>query len=105
MSFNGTEGSAISETMAGAWTKNYRDQPNSSLLSHFFGRDILLQILAQEGCMGIRFYYALDDAGGKQLIAAGVSVEENDQLGDTFKVADDSKGGPPHSGANNILNS
>jgi hypothetical protein len=105
MPFNGTEGTAINQNTAGDWTKNYREQQGSTVLSHFFGREILQDILEQPGCMGIRFYYAIDGNGNKQLVAAGANAEENDQLGDTFKVADDSKSGPPASGAANILNS
>jgi hypothetical protein len=105
MPFNGTEGAAINQQTAAEWTKNYRDQPGSATLSHFFGRDILQKILDQNDCMGIRFYYALDAEGAKQLIAVGATAQENDQLGDSFKVADDSKVGPPYSGAANILNS
>jgi hypothetical protein len=105
MAFNGTEGGAIDQNTAGKWTRNYREQSQSSTLGHFFGKDILRTLLDQDGSMGIRFYYALDGAGNKQLVAAAVTADENDMVGDAFKVADEASPSPPYSGMPNILNS
>jgi hypothetical protein len=54
----GKEGSPIKLDIAANWTKNYRDRHPGETISQFFGREILEQILAQEKCLGIRFYYA-----------------------------------------------
>jgi hypothetical protein len=81
MSFNGTEGAPIALTTAAQWTANYRSAPTSGpIKAHFFGRDILEKILQQEGCMGIRMYYATDDAGVQQLILVGADASEKDQV-------------------------
>jgi hypothetical protein len=78
MSFNGTEASELDLETAAAWTENYRDSNSSGTKAHFFGRDIIEEILAQTGCMGIRIYYALDDKGAQQLIIVGANASEND---------------------------
>ncbi|HAL82080.1 MAG TPA: hypothetical protein DCO83_07475 [Mucilaginibacter sp.] len=54
----GKEGGEFDLDLAASWTKNYRDKHPGETVSHFFGKDILQKILAQEGCQGIRFYYA-----------------------------------------------
>jgi hypothetical protein len=80
MAFNGTEGGPISLSLASDWTKNYRDSiSNGEVKAHFFGKDIITDILNQDHCMGIRMYYALDDNGHKQLILVGVDGDEKDQ--------------------------
>jgi hypothetical protein len=56
----GQEGGEFDLDMAASWTKNYRDKHPGETLSQFFGKDILQAILAQENCLGIRFYYAFD---------------------------------------------
>ena len=61
--FDGSEGDPISLETVQLWTKNYRDGNPNQTLAHFFGRDIINQILAEEGCVGIRLYYAIDDKG------------------------------------------
>ena len=104
MPFDGSEGSAIELDVAAQWTKNYRDQNPDQTLGHFFGRDILEQILGQAGCQGIRLYYALDQQGTRQLLAVGADSAEDDQLDDACIVADNSKGSPPNMGVLNPLN-
>lgn len=85
MSFNGTEGAPIELTKAAEWTANYRNSPNAGTIkAHFFGRDILETILAQTDCMGIRIYYALDDAGVQQLVLVGADANEKDQVNGTI---------------------
>lgn len=77
MAFNGSEGEQINLQTAAAWTANYR-QTGAVIRAHFFGRDILEDILEQDGCMGIRIYYALDDNGTRQLILVGANADEGD---------------------------
>jgi hypothetical protein len=105
MAFNGQEGSPIDSGVAGTWTAAYRTESPDSTLGHFFGRDILLQILGQSNNMGIRFYYGLDDSGNKQLLAVGADNEQNDQLTKGMIVGDDSCACPPWSSVANVLNS
>lgn len=85
MSFNGTEGAPIALTTAAQWTANYRNTaPAGAIKAHFFGRDILEKILSQDGCMGIRIYYAINDEGEQQLILVGADANENDQTDGTI---------------------
>jgi hypothetical protein len=77
----GSEGAAIEVKQAASWTKNYRDKSPGQPISQFFGKEILEKILSQEGCLGIRFYYALDNDGKKHLIITGAMSDGTDQIG------------------------
>jgi hypothetical protein len=98
MAFNGTEGAPIPLATAAEWTANYRNNHPNSTKAHFFGKDILQKILAQEDCVGIRMYYALNDAGEQQLVLVGANAHENDQT--TGIVADLSSPCPPRCDTN-----
>jgi hypothetical protein len=76
----GSEGAEWDLKIAAEWTKNYRDKFPGETISHFFGRELLQKILAQDGCMGLRFYHAIDDSGNKHLIIVGATSDGNDQL-------------------------
>lgn len=76
------------------WLKNYVSAPNfyhaTPVKGHFFGSDILQEIMALTGVVGIRFYHGLrpdKDAGGNTifepvLLAVGVDKNGNDVLVD-----------------------
>ncbi|MDB5267668.1 MAG: hypothetical protein JWP58_708 [Hymenobacter sp.] len=104
MSFNGSESRAIDPDKAREWTKSFREAHPGEIIAHFFGRDILTEILNQKDCQGIRFYYG-SDGGVPQLIAVGADSEENDQLSDNRIVADESCPCPSSCSQPNILNS
>lgn len=53
----GKEGGEFDLDIAAKWTQNYRHKHPGETVSHFFGKTILQQILAQDDCQGIRFYY------------------------------------------------
>ncbi|MCJ8164525.1 hypothetical protein MKJ04_06675 [Pontibacter sp. E15-1] len=96
LNYNGSEGESISLEEAASYTANYRNQQSQdtgTVRAHFFGREILQKILDQEGCVGIRMYYGLDDAGNKQLVLIGANADGEDQEEGT--VADRSKVCPP----------
>lgn len=81
--FNGSEGDIIPIEQAVQWTSNYCKQAETDegkLLTqaHFYGREILQKLLDQEGCMGIRMYYGIDEEGQKQLILVGADADGND---------------------------
>lgn len=79
MSFNGTEGAPIALEKAAEWTANYRASvPEGTTKAHYIGKDGLNEILTQDGCMGIRIYYAIDDNGKKQIVLVGANADEND---------------------------
>jgi hypothetical protein len=79
MAFTGNEASVFPLSTAAQWTENYRNTiVTGDTVAHFFGKNIINSILAQERCMGIRIYYALDETGKKQLIIVGADASEND---------------------------
>jgi hypothetical protein len=85
MAFNGTEGGIITLADGSAMTAAYRKQKKrTDKNGHFFGRDILQNILDQEGCVGIRMYYGLredkKDDMTQELIIVGTDRDENDIL-------------------------
>lgn len=103
MGFDGTEGGAISLSAAAALTKEHRTRNAGERTCHFFGRDILEEILNQEGCMGIRMYYGVDsDTGNRELVLVGADAEGDDILD---LVADLSWSCPANCSSSNALNS
>jgi len=104
MAFDGSEGGSVSLADAGGWTETYREENSGETKGHFFGKDILNDILDQTGCMGIRIYYAIKDEK-KELVLVGADEDEDDQLRLGDKIADLSVACPPSCGNNNDLNS
>ena len=81
MAFDGTEGGAIPLADASAMTKEYRQRNPNQTIAHFFGKDIIQEVLDQEGCVGARFYYGTDEDGNKQIVMVGADSDENDIIG------------------------
>ncbi len=77
--FTGNEGDAISLALGSAMTAAYRTANPGAIKAHFFGSTILNTILAQQDCVGIRIYYALNEIGVKQLVLVGVNANGDDQ--------------------------
>jgi len=71
--FTGQEGDPIDYALAGKWVNNFQDKHVEGTMAHFFGYEIINQILEQESVVGIRMYYALDDSGERQIILVGVN--------------------------------
>ena len=105
MSFDGTEGSTVELETAAGWTENYRDNNQGETQGHFFGKDILEDILAQSQCKGIRIYYGENSGGDKKLILVGAIANENDQIASGDVIADHSVLCPTQCGSSNDLNS
>lgn len=85
--------------------KNYRDQEPDDVVAHFFGRDIIENILATPGCIGIRMFHGLNELGIRQIILVAADKDGKNILeyktGDEKKkaiVADASKPCPPYCG-------
>jgi hypothetical protein len=102
MPFTGNEDHSISLQEAAEWTKNYRNANPNQTLAHLFGKTAIAAILNQASCVGIRIYYALDEAGVKQLIITGVDAAGNDLY--NGQLAERSFRCPPDCGAVNPLN-
>jgi hypothetical protein len=103
MAFNGNEGAPIDLTEAASWTSNYRSAQPNGIKAHFFGREIIERILAQEDCQGLRIFYGLNDNGEQQLILVGADTNENNQV--TGTIADHSVVCPVACGNADALNS
>lgn len=102
--FTGDENHEITLSQGAAMTKAYRDANPGQTLGHYFGRDIIEEILGQTGCVGMRIYYGLEGtSAGKELILVGVNSSGNDLTSGT--LGDRSFKSPPYSGATNPLNS
>lgn len=102
MSFDGTEGGAITLPQGAALTAEYRRLNPGARKGHFFGKDILQDLLKQSGCMGIRIYYGIDVDGNKELVLVGADADTDDL---TDLVADLSIPCPNMCGGANALNS
>ena len=60
-------------------TANYRATISTGdTIAMFVGRNKLLDILNQPGCMGVRIYYGLDSKGEKRMVLVGASSNEDD---------------------------
>jgi hypothetical protein len=103
MAFTGNEDHDFPLDTASAWTKNYRNANPGQVKGHYFGKADIEAILSQANCVGIRIYYANDDAGAKQLIVVGVLANEDDLY--NGMIAERSIKCPPVCGVNNPLNS
>lgn len=103
MAFDGTEGQQIDLTTAAKYTADYRAANPGATKGHFFGKEIIEQILAQEDCQGIRIYYGVNDKEEcQELVICGADDNEDDILG---IVADVSVPCPDRCGKANTLNS
>jgi hypothetical protein len=78
--FTRSVGDPLDLTTAKEWTANYRINHPGETESHFFGNEIIQQILNEAGCIGIRIYYATDEAGNKKLLLVGVDEMGNNLL-------------------------
>ena len=103
MAFDGSEGGSITVQQGAQLTSKYRQKFPNYIKGRFFGKDILEDILEQEGCMGIRMYFGWDQTNGKmELVLVGADADEDDMLD---LVADLSIPCPNICGSSNALNS
>ncbi|MEN9998641.1 MAG: hypothetical protein RI922_1631 [Bacteroidota bacterium] len=79
MAFNGTEGTIITLAEGAAMTAAWR-RTNTNGNAVFYGKNIINQLLAQPGVVGIRFHFGIDTDGKNTLVLVGVDANENDVL-------------------------
>ncbi|MEO0038238.1 MAG: hypothetical protein RIQ59_1449 [Bacteroidota bacterium] len=104
MSFNGSEGEIISLETGAVMTASFRNTITpGDIIGQYIGADIINRILAQKDCVGIRFYYAMDDNNSKNLVCVGVDENENDLC--SGLIANHFISCPPHCSNSNSLNS
>ena len=85
---------------AAAQTKRFRDGQHKG---GYFHRQDLDDLLAQSGCVGVRYYYGRKTEGQETLVFVGVDKEGNDLIQGV--VLEDTFWCPPFCGAANVLNS
>ena len=77
--FDGTEGSTITAQEAATLRSNYEAGiSQGDILGVFMGKDLLGDILEQQGCMGIRFYFGKDDNDKLTLVLRSADKDGND---------------------------
>jgi len=86
-------GKQISHELAAKMVKNHHDTHSiDDSNSYYIGRNIIDQMLAQPGCVGIRFFDAINESGQKTLVYVGIdakgkSILEYSTVNDQGKLA------------------
>lgn len=78
--FTASVGEEIGLELGAQFISAYRKANPSDVTSYYVGRNILEQVLAQPGCVGMRFYNAYNEMGEKTLVYVGVTAEGADML-------------------------
>lgn len=73
-------GEEIGVELGAQMISSYRQANPTDVVGYFIGRNIIEQVLAQPGCVGIKFYNAYNEVGSKTLVYVGVNAEGNDML-------------------------
>ena len=102
MAFTGNEDCTIDINDAAALNKNFRENFKGQPLGIYFSQATLYDVLNQEDCVGIRFYFAADTDGQLTLTFTGVTEDENDILG---IIGDNGIKCPASCSSANVLNS
>ncbi|MCX8056758.1 MAG: hypothetical protein N3F03_03995 [Ignavibacteria bacterium] len=102
MAFTGKEEHQISLEEAIKLIQNFRSkQKGEGIKAHYFGKEALMKLLEQEGCVGLRIYYASQEDGTPELVIVGVNEEGKDLVG---MVLDRSWFCPPYCDGESMLN-
>ena len=77
MAFTGDEGKMIDAATAQKWIDNYQQSAGKDAIhGEFFGFRRLSELIGQGNAIGVRVYYAKDEAGVQKLILVAVSPNE-----------------------------
>jgi hypothetical protein len=101
--YTGKENHVVSLDHAVKYIQNFTEKPTApSIKGGYFGRSIFEKLLSQDGCVGIRYYYARTDSGVATIVLVGVDSSGND----LYKgiLAEESQPCPPWCPASNPLN-
>lgn len=106
MEFTGNEENQISLEEAADLTQRYREQmQNKDRKGGYISKDSILSVLEQEGCVGIRYYYGLNEGGLQELVIVGVTSNMNDIIAGGAVYLDRCIPCPEYCGEENVLNS
>ena len=103
MKFTGNEIFTISLRDASVFTKRYRINNPFGVIGGYFSKTAIQNILNQPNCVGIRYYYGINDEKVQALIITGVDSNGDDLF--KGQLADRSFLCPPECGHKNPLNS
>lgn len=101
MAYNGSEGDPITLQAGATMTARFRTNFPTQVKARFFGKDLLLDILNQTGCKGIRMYFAQDANNVMELVIVGADANQDDIIG---IVGDNSAPCPTSCSKANALN-
>lgn len=77
--YDGREDHAITLEEALQLTANFRANAGpEQIRGGYFGGQAILELLSQEGCVGLRYYYARTDEGQPCLVLVGVNAAGED---------------------------
>lgn len=100
--FKGNEGEKITLQEAVKFTENYKKSEKAEAIkAEFLGKELLAEILNQEKCVGIRFYFGKNENGNLNIVAVGCDKNGEDLYeGIILEKADPC---PPHCASNSPL--
>lgn len=83
--YDGHEDHIITLEQGTRLTRNFRENPTAPTVNAgYFGRDCIVRILEQNGCVGIRMYYGRNDDGSPCLVLVGVDNTGEDLYNGTL---------------------
>lgn len=102
MSFNPNQDHSISLAEAAVLTKAYRDANPGAKIGGFFGKAAIEAILNQTDCVGLKYYFAIEN-GEPTLVLCGAKADQDDLY--QGLLAENDVTDPPNSSTPNPLNS
>ena len=76
--FDGTEGENISLEEAIAMTKAFREANPRAIKAHYIGKNIMMELLEQRDCVGMRVYNGINEDGTAAIVIVGVTEDNKD---------------------------
>jgi hypothetical protein len=73
-------GEQISHDLAAKMVKDHADKYAEESKAYTIGRDIIENLLAQPGCVGLRFFDSINESGVKTLVYVGIDKKGNNIL-------------------------
>lgn len=69
-----TIGEEITHELGAEFIRDYQKAHPTDVKAYVIGKEIINQILAQPGCVGIQFYNAINEKGEKTLVYVGLDA-------------------------------
>ncbi len=70
----------ITLTSAAEYTRRYREAAPGQTKGGAFHADQVRELVEQPGCAALRYYHGLDEAGERNVVLVGVTVDDHDML-------------------------